>query len=462
MRFTRRQLSAFLPDEESIREFERLYVQTQTLEEAGGSDALEQQTAAADARAADALSRLARLEQIVQHLISMPSTAHNSVTTDYIDLAAVGPHVTLPRRVQWNEGDGTLDVGLLNDVVLQCGQELHYYAKNTSGSTITDGTAVMATGTIGASGKLKIGPAVADGSVAADYMLGVATQDIENNEFGYVTAYGLVRGIDTTGTPYGETWADEDILYFSPTTPGALTNVAPDAPNLRGKQAIVIHAGSGGSGSILVRTKVSDTLRGLDDAYMPSPRDLSYPAWNAANSRWENSTVWQDIDFPIIIRTTGANIPTLATVQGNITAPQWAVNDYSVCEGQELIHAWKEGSQVSWHVHFMTNGVDGTDRYVKWEVEWFRVNVGGAITASTTDTAEILIPASTPDKTMILGTISQPTLTGGKIGGHVFARLRRIAVSTPGRSEPTSSPWCWMLQLHVECDTQGSRSISTK
>jgi hypothetical protein len=73
-----------------------------------------------------------------------------------------------------------------------------------------------------------------------------------------------------------------------------------------------------------------------------------------------DATVWQDVDFPIIIRTTGANIPTLVALQGNVTAPQWGVNDFSVCEAQELIHAWKEGSEIQWHVHLVTNGLDAT------------------------------------------------------------------------------------------------------
>jgi len=54
------------------------------------------------------------------------------------------------------------------------------------------------------------------------------------------------------------------------------------------------------------------------------------------------ASTWQDIDFPIIIRITGANIPTLQTIHGNITMPQWAVNDYNVCESQEFVHQWKE------------------------------------------------------------------------------------------------------------------------
>ena len=36
---------------------------------------------------------------------------------------------------------------------------------------------------------------------------------------------------------------------------------------------------------------------------------------------------WQDIDFPIIVRTTGVGIPTLETLVTGITAPQWQVGD---------------------------------------------------------------------------------------------------------------------------------------
>lgn len=77
------------------------------------------------------------------------------------------------------------------------------------------------------------------------------------------------------------------------------------------------------------------------------------------------AATWQDIDFPIIIRTTGTNIPTLQPIQGNVTVPQWGVNDFNVCEGQELVHGWKEGSTMYWHCHVITNGTDVTDRYLK-------------------------------------------------------------------------------------------------
>ena len=179
----------------------------------------------------------------------------------------------------------------------------------------------------------------------------------------------------------------------------------------------------------------------------------TYILYNGATS------YWVDIDFPVIIRTTGVGIPTLETVQGNISAPQWQVNDYSVCEGQELIHPWKEGSEVNWHCHMITNGLDTADRFVKWEVEWFWINPSGAISATQTQSHEYTIPANTTDKTMFIVPIYAWTPTNGHIGGHVYARLKRI---TSTGLAPTNNPWCTMLQLHVECDTAGSREISAK
>lgn len=213
----------------------------------------------------------------------------NFLKTDYIDFNRVGPHVAAARRMQWNEDDGTIDVGMNDNVMLQVGQEMHYYAKNTSGGDILNGTPVMFTGTLGASGKLTFGKAVADGSAPAIYMMGVATEDIANNGFGYITSFGKVRGFNTSGTPYGETWNDGDILYFSPTVAGGWTNVRPDAPNLDLPVAVVLNAATGGSGEIFVRMKTGETVNSLHDVQAPSPSDGDILEYDSGNARWQNA-----------------------------------------------------------------------------------------------------------------------------------------------------------------------------
>ena len=57
-----------------------------------------------------------------------------------------------------------------------------------------------------------------------------------------------------------------------------------------------------------------------------------------------NATVWEDIDFPIVIRTTGSNVPTQTTFISDITAPLWHTNDYASLEGREIPHCAKLGA----------------------------------------------------------------------------------------------------------------------
>lgn len=174
-----------------------------------------------------------------------------------------------------------------------------------------------------------------------------------------------------------------------------------------------------------------------------------------------NATYWEDIDFPIIIRTTGANQPVMTTIQGNLTMPLFIVNDFASLESKEFVHKWKEASPVTWHLHLYTNGTDATDRYIKFEIEYFWTNFNGTLSGSNTVVSnEIMIPANTPAKTHLIKDVATFTPTGGKIGGHVKARIRRIAAS--GAAPTAAGVFCEMVQLHIECDTLGSRGIIAK
>ena len=336
LNLTRDQLATFLKNHEQIKQIEALFQLADEIAPASDTTGISIQAGNADSAANEALAQIVRLAQdaatnsgaadqkAVQALdtlgrianaLEMLATApviqnNNSVVTDYIDLPEIGPHVSQARRVQWNRDDGTMDIGLYGGVVLQAGQELHYYAKNTSGGLIANGTPVMFTGTVGSSGKLTFGLAVADGSVLADYMMGVATQDIADNDFGYVTSFGLVRGFNTTGAPYGEVWNDGDLLYFDPATPGTWTNVKPVAPAIDVPVAVVINAGSGGSGSIFVRMTVAEALSRLQDVYINgtgTPLAGQVLIYDATQQRWENHYL-----------TAGANIQ-ITNADGSIT-----------------------------------------------------------------------------------------------------------------------------------------------
>ena len=198
----------------------------------------------------------------------------------------------------------------------------------------------------------------------------------------------------------------------------------------------------------------------INATLLQGTNDLGLLTYNETTEQWESDAYpWTDVDFPIIIRTVGPNIPTLVAINGNITMPQWAVNDFNVCESQEMIHAWKEGSTVFWHIHLTTNGLDATARYVKFEIEYGYADVMGQwVWPAVITTPDILIPANTPNETMMsmqLASFTPPI----KIAGHVVARLRRVAAAG---AAPTNNPWIPMMQLHIQLDTLGSRNIGSK
>lgn len=105
------------------------------------------------------------------------------------------------------------------DITLELGRENWVRVRNTTGSTITNGSAVYINGAQGAN-LPTIALAKAD-TVDTARAIGIATHDIENNSNGYVTTLGVVRNVDTSGFSAG------DVLFLSPTTAGALQNTRP-------------------------------------------------------------------------------------------------------------------------------------------------------------------------------------------------------------------------------------------
>jgi len=189
-------------------------------------------------------------------------------------------------NMHWNPDDGTVNIGLLGgEVVLQVGQEVNAYAKATE--AISNGDTVYASGAIGASGKIEIKKFIADATIPAIVYAGIATEDIANGEFGYVTVIGVVRGIDTTG-PGIETWAEGTLLYCSPTTAGGLTNVPPTAQDQTIPTAFVINAHAI-NGSIYVRPTNPFNLAEQHDTHIVSVADNELLHWVAADERWENT-----------------------------------------------------------------------------------------------------------------------------------------------------------------------------
>lgn len=126
---------------------------------------------------------------------------------------------------------------------------------NGTPTLIPKGTAV---GFVGANGsnRIKVAPYLADGGTDSLYFVGLATHDILPNAQGYVTLYGRITGVNTSGAPYGETWATGQILWASPSITGGLTSSKPTAPDNVISVAAVLYA-SVAAGQLMVRPTIS-------------------------------------------------------------------------------------------------------------------------------------------------------------------------------------------------------------
>jgi hypothetical protein len=219
---------------------------------------------------------------------SLQSLTATTIYTDYIDFNNnLSPIPTnLEGRVFWDEDNGSLTLGMHgSQVSQQIGLEQYYYIKNQSGATIENGKVVRAAGTLGNSSRILGEYMIADGTIPYYFTLGIATEDILNGEDGYVTEFGLVRGINTTGSLYGETWVDGTILYVSPTIPGGLTSVEPIEPNLKIQIAIVIKANN--NGSLFVRPSLGYNLGDLHNLQTSGQTNGDLISYNSSQGYWE-------------------------------------------------------------------------------------------------------------------------------------------------------------------------------
>lgn len=195
---------------------------------------------------------------------------------------------TLPTAegsLYWDSADGNKTLSLVmtgGNAVQQIGEETYYRIK--ASATITEGQVVMFTGSVGASGALTGAPASGLTASTAAYVMGIATENIANNGWGYVTSFGLVRGINTSA------YADGDILYYDPTVAGGLTTTVPTAPNAKVQVCAVTHAAS--NGSYFVRPSFGGALGQYEgDVQVTSPANGQLLIRDQTAGKWVNATL---------------------------------------------------------------------------------------------------------------------------------------------------------------------------
>lgn len=222
-------------------------------------------------------------------ITSMSGITGGISTPDFIQFDTTATVTDATGKLYYDDADQfqTLTFQMNGGTVQRIGEELYYRVKLSAAAT--KGQVLMFTGTLGASGGLQAAPATGLLPEQANYILGVAHESGATNDWVFVTTFGEVKQIDTTGG--AETWVQGDILYYNPLVTGGLTNVKPTTPAAIVTVAAVVHVGVA-NGVLFVRPTYGSVLGGTDGnvnfTTLASGNTLIY---DAVAGVWENANL---------------------------------------------------------------------------------------------------------------------------------------------------------------------------
>lgn len=305
LNLTRDQLSSFLKDHEQIKQFERLFATVDAIApdfvnevaiSAGNAqatandalaliDALENSLTAdgavTDAKATLALQELQALKSDLQLKALEPAEQYNnSIITDYLTINQNGNGEAAVGRMVWDDGEGTIDLGLKGgNVICKIGVQEYARAYNDTALAMTKGQVVYISGAQGNRVAVKLAQADSDANSA--HTIGIVAETIAAGGEGWVQVSGPIYKVNTLGNTAGET------VYLSPTTPGAWTTTKPLAP-----QHLVIvgfiERVSATVGSIYIKVDNGYELDELHNVRITSVQPNDLLQYDSGGPYWKN------------------------------------------------------------------------------------------------------------------------------------------------------------------------------
>ncbi len=235
------------------------------------------------------------------------SGANTDITSllisDYIDFTSISNPAYAEGRVFYDAGANALSY--YNDhsgLTMNIGQESYVRVKNESGVTISNGKVVYISGTALDGETPTATLAIADDEDTAE-AVGMATEDILDGNYGYITTFGLVHDLNTFGlTPGAE-------VYLSDTSMGDVVEIAPSDPSFTVRVGYVIKSDAS-EGVILVYAVSHPSIDYYSTGAIPFGNSNGFLTGDESNLFWDNATKSLGI---------GTNIPAYALdVAGDI------------------------------------------------------------------------------------------------------------------------------------------------
>ena len=311
-------------------------------------------------------------------ITSMTGVTGGISSPDFIQFDTAATVTDATARLYYDNEDQfqTLAFQMNGSVVHKVGEERYYRVKLTANAT--KGQVLMFTGTIGASGGLTAAPATGLTSEQSSYILGIAAESGSTNDWIFVTEFGEVKQINTTGG--AESWVQGDVLYYNPAVTGGLTKIKPSTPNAIAIMAAVVNVGSS-NGIVFVRPTFGSVLGGTDgNVQFGTLNNGDYVVYNSTNQRWENQ------QFSV---TTPFSIPGTASATGEIRLAEDTDN------GTNYV-GLKAPASISTNLSWTLPAADGTSG------QFLSTDGSGALSwSSPAGGGDVVGPASSTDNAIV-------------------------------------------------------------
>ena len=231
------------------------------------------------------------------NLVTSVNGQTGAVSLTYTDVNAIGSITSTDGSVTVSTTSGVADLSV---AVSASTTNVICLVRNSTGATLTKGTAVYINGATGQNPTVT--KAQANNDTNSAQTLGLMSADLANNSNGYVTIIGLITNINTSA------YTDGEQLYLSPTTAGALTATKPHAPQHLVYVAVVEHAHPT-QGKLFVKVQNGYEMDELHNVSAQSPSNGQVLIYNASTSLWEKNTLTDGTGITI---TEGAGSITIA------------------------------------------------------------------------------------------------------------------------------------------------------
>ena len=214
-----------------------------------------------------------------------------AATMGQLTLDTTPTQIAVVGTTQWNDSLGTSQTTLKGgNVILKNGMDLlaRIVNKVTPNTTLTKENyqAVRVSGATGQRLSVELAQANLDNNSVDT--IGLVCENISTNQEGFIITMGQLLNINTTGSLQGETWVDGDVLYLSPTTAGAITNVKPNGSN--GHIVVIgyVEYTHINNGKIYVKIMNGWELDELHNVYITSEANEDFLQYESATQLWKN------------------------------------------------------------------------------------------------------------------------------------------------------------------------------